>query len=46
MYGDLEAVEDCEWCQSYEAVALFNLNDVETGLCAQCSEDTDADMCE
>lgn len=43
---DLEDIQDCEWCQNYDAVGLFNLNDVETGLCAECAEDNNAERCE
>jgi hypothetical protein len=29
-----------------ESVGLFDLNDVETGLCAECAEDNNAERCE
>jgi hypothetical protein len=40
---ELEDVELCEWCQNYDAFGLFSLDDVETGLCAQCAEENDAE---
>ncbi|WP_328377013.1 hypothetical protein OHB13_11700 [Streptomyces sp. NBC_00440] len=43
---ELDVIEDCEWCQRYEAVGLFNLDEVETGLCAGCAEDNEAENCE
>jgi hypothetical protein len=43
---ELEDVELCEWCQNYDAVGLFSLDDVETGLCAECAADNDAERCE
>lgn len=46
LYDDFEVTEDCEWCQNHESVGLFDLNDVETGLCAECAEDNDAERCE
>jgi hypothetical protein len=46
LYEGLEDVEVCEWCESYLAVGLFDLDDVETGLCAVCAEDNDAERCE
>jgi len=33
-----DEIQDCEWCQNYDAVGIFELNDVETGLCAECAE--------
>jgi hypothetical protein len=46
LYDDFEVIEDCEWCQNHESVGLFNMYDVETGLCAECAEDNDAERCE
>ncbi|WP_277031135.1 hypothetical protein [Actinacidiphila oryziradicis] len=40
-----EDIELCEWCQLNDAVGLFNLDDVETGLCATCATDNDAEEC-
>lgn len=40
---ELEDIELCEWCQNYEAVGLFDLDDVETGLCATCATDNNAE---
>lgn len=37
-----EEVEDCEWCQRNEAQGLYDLDGVETGMCAECAEDNDA----
>ncbi|MET8702702.1 hypothetical protein ABZW10_28150 [Kitasatospora sp. NPDC004723] len=36
-------VEDCEYCQNFEAIGLFLVDDVDTGLCAVCAEDNDAE---
>lgn len=46
MDEELEEIQDCEWCQYQEAVGLFSLEDVETGLCASCAEDTNTERCE
>jgi protein-arginine kinase activator protein McsA len=46
LYEDLEDVELCEWCQQNDAVGLFSLDDMETGLCATCATDNDAERCE
>ncbi|MDH6705380.1 hypothetical protein P3T27_002090 [Kitasatospora sp. MAA19] len=42
---DLE-VEDCEWCQNYEASGLYDLDDAETGLCWLCAENNGVGDCE
>jgi hypothetical protein len=46
LYEELEEVEDCEWCQLNEAVGLFDLDDIETGLCAECAENNAVERCE
>jgi hypothetical protein len=43
---ELEEVLDCEWCQNADSVGLFDLNDVETGLCAECAENNAVERCE
>lgn len=46
LYEELEVVEDCEWCQINDAVGLFDLDDTETGLCAECAENNAVERCE
>lgn len=46
MREEFEESQDCEWCQLHDAIGLFSLDDVETGLCAVCAEDNDAESCE
>ncbi|MFC9591492.1 hypothetical protein ACFTUC_17090 [Streptomyces sp. NPDC056944] len=36
---DIEYIEDCEWCQDGEAFGLFEVDGIETGLCAECAQD-------
>ncbi|MFE5542803.1 hypothetical protein ACFQ71_03185 [Streptomyces sp. NPDC056534] len=43
---ELEVIEDCEWCQNGEAVALFEVGGVETGLCVECAEGNILEGCE
>ncbi|MFJ9900281.1 hypothetical protein ACIQPR_43825 [Streptomyces sp. NPDC091280] len=47
MYEDeLDDIELCEWCQLNDAVGLFSLDDVETGLCADCADSNTVERCE
>jgi hypothetical protein len=46
LYEDLDDIQDCEWCQNADAVGLFDLDDTEIGLCAECAENNAVERCE